>query len=304
MILNNLEEEIVVNTASAMFGIPGKEELRMGGIGKPRTLGIGWLIYGFVRASMPETVVEIGAGGSTACILWGLKHNEKGHLDTCDVFLSDLEDRAHYPQSYERDKAGESLNHNHAEVLRWLRKWQMEDICTIHHESSKDFVPRWNRPIDMVVVDGDHSLEFIKNDAQLLKHLRPGGYALFHDFLPGFYQIGKAILEWVHSSDEWSLIVEPSCLSMAIVQRRYSIDPKMTFAGWALSQSSNPNNVRTPFQFTDPRYFCVTPWAGDFYPDPETYSSFKPEGMALAEKIMAKERETGRIVEGLEEING
>lgn len=303
MICNNLEEEIVGNTASAMFGLPGKEELRMGApIGKPRTLGIGWLIYGFVRASIPETVVEIGTGGSTACILWGLKHNEKGHLHTCDVFLSDLQDSFYYPDSYEKDQHGKSLNHNHAEVIRWLKKWEMTDICTIHHESSKEFVPNWNSPIDMIVVDGNHTLEFLKNDVQLMKHLRPGGYALFHDFLPGFYQIGIPIMEWVKSSDEWSLIVEPNCLSMAIVQRKYSIDPEMSFMGWSLSQGWNRNNTRTPFQFTDPRRYCLRSWEGDFYPDYQTYADAKPAGMALAEKIMAKEKETGKIVESMEEI--
>ena len=299
---NNLEEEIVSKTASAMFGLPGKEELRMGPpIGKPRTLGIGWLIYGFVRASRPKMVVEIGAGGSSACILWGLKHNELGHLHTCDVFLSDDDDIIHYPEDYLRDESGKSLNHNHAEIIRFLWKWEMLDICTVHHKSSKDFVPAWSGgPIDMVVVDGDHTREFLENDLGLLRHLRPGGYALFHDFLPCFYEIGVPILDLVGGSDEWSLLVEPNNLSMAVLQRKYSIDTKMTYMSWVLSQTSNPNNVKTPFQFTDPRAYCVMPWNGSYYPlDFNEATKSKDAGVELANKIMAEEKATGKIVEVL-----
>jgi len=303
VIFNNLEEEIVNKTTSAMFGLPGKEELRMGHpIGKPRTLGIGWLLYAFTRVMLPETVVEIGCGGSSACVLWGLKHNEKGVLHTCDTWPSGNRDDLHYGENCEKNEKGEPLMHYHAEVIRFLRKWDMLDICKINHMSSKEFVPKWKDPIDMIVVDGDHSLSFLENDIQLLKYLRPGGYALFHDFLPSFYVIGKTITDWVESSDEWSLIVEPSHLSLAIIQRKYTMDEERVYMAWVLSQAENENNYKTPFQFTDPRAFCLKPWQGYIFQPSEENHLCKPAGVAMAEKILAREKETGIIVQDLKEI--
>ena len=302
MDFNNLEEEIVVNTASAMFGVPGKEDLRGGpeDVRKPRTLGIGWLLYAYVRASMPKTVVEIGTGGSTACLLWGIKHNEVGHLDTCDVFLSDDNDIDHYPVTYECDENGKSLNHNHAEVIRFLRKWQMEDICTIHHESSKDFVKKWDKPIDLLMIDGDHTTEFLENDIQLLKYIPPGGYALFHDFTACMYQVGITIREFLEKNENWSIIVEPNCLSLAVLQRKYSLNPRGHLIAWKLSRPENyPNNYHTPIHPTAPRECgLIKEWNGEIFPkDPAEFHKNQDLYFAEAEEIIKYEKETGKVVE-------
>jgi hypothetical protein len=300
---NQLEEEIVANEASAMFGVPGKEEYRMGsGFNSlPRTLGIGWILYGFVRAMRPKVIVEIGAGGSTACLLWGLRHNGLGYLHTCDVFLSDSLD----PYGKE-DGNGNVLNSNHAAVARMIEKWGMENICTVHHESSFDFIPRWKDPIDIVVIDGDHSVKGIENDIKLLSFLTPGGYAFFHDFTACTYEVGVAVRDWVARSDEWSLIVEPNCLSMAIIQRKFSLSPKHMFSATALAQVSNKNNIKTPFQLTDPKAAgAVIPWNGEWFPKTGVeFLKYQAEGNALAQKILEQETRTGKVVQRFEEIDG
>lgn len=302
MNFNNLEEEIVSMTASAMFGVPGKEALRGGNYGcrKPRTIGIGWLLYGLVRACRPETVVEIGTGGSTACILWGLKHNEMGHLHTCDVFLSDDDDSVHYPVTHERDANGKTLNHNHAEVIRWIRKWGMEDICTIHHESSKDFVQKWDQPLDFMMVDGDHKRDFVENDMQLLNYIKPGGYACFHDFIACLYEVGDPVRNFVNTHDDWSMIVEPNCLSLAVLQRKFTLDAKMMFVAGVLSHPSNPNNYMTPIHLTDPRNgFMVKPWEGHYFPQSGAdFHVHQEDGNRYAAWIMDYEKKTGRIFNG------
>ena len=307
---NQLEEEIVSMTGSAMFGLPGAEALRNGPpeIRKPRTLGIGWLIYGFTRAARPKTVVEIGTGGSSACILWGLKHNEKGHLHTCDVFASGDNDDVHAVNIggqivYEKNDDGSPMNHNKATVIRMIRKWGMENIVTIYHESSKDFVPRWDGPIDMVVVDGNHSKDFLENDIQLLNHLVPGGYALFHDFTACISEVGVTILDFVNSSDEWSLIVEPNCLSMAVLQRKWSLSPKECFTANYLATANNPNGMNTPFQMTDPRAVgAVKKWNGRCFPELTHFHDEQPAGEAIAKRIIEFEKLTGRTVEDLSEV--
>jgi hypothetical protein len=221
------------------------------------------------------------------------------------VFLSDDDDISHYPETYERDESGKTLNHNHAEIIRFMKKWEMTDICTIHHESSKDLVSKWDLPVDMVVVDGDHTKEFLENDAKLLNFLRPGGYAMFHDFLACLYEVGATLRDWVNASDEWSLMVEPSHLSMGIVQRKFYCHPKyMAMAGELAQGKRNPNYIKTPLQFTDPRACgCVTPWAGRWFPDTGTeWHSWQEEGQKLARKIVEHEAKTGRIVQDPKEV--
>ncbi len=306
-----LEQEIVSMTASAMFGVPGREDWRGGPaeIRKPRTLGIGWLLYAFVRASRPKMIVEIGTGGSTACILWGLKHNELGHIHTCDVFASGDTDDFHAVNIdgkvvYMKEADGQPMNHNKATVIRMIMKWGMENIITIHCESSKDFVPKWNGPIDMVVVDGNHAKDFLENDIQLLKHLVPGGYALFHDFTACVREVGETILNWVNSSNEWSLIVEPSCLSMAIIQRKWTLSLKECWTATYLASDKNPNGMNTPFQMTDPRYCgAIKEWKGEWFPPMEHLHDLQPEGIEIAKRIIEYEKRTGKTLEKMEDLS-
>ncbi len=307
---NDLEQEIVSMTASAMFGVPGREAWRGGPeeVRKPRTLGIGWLLYAFVRASRPKVVVEIGTGGSTACVLWGLKHNEMGHIHTCDVFASGDTDDNHAIRIgdeiiFEKNPDGSPMNHNKASVIRMIRKWGMEDLVTIHHESSKDFVPRWSEPIDMVVVDGNHAKDFLENDIQLLKHLVPGGYALFHDFTACVREVGETILDWVNASKEWSLIIEPSCLSMAIIQRKWTLAMKECWTAAYLASAANPNGMNTPFQMTDPRAVgAIKEWKGEWFPPMDHLHDSQPEGIEIAKKIIAWETKTGKTLERMEDL--
>ncbi len=307
-----LEQEIVSMTASAMFGVPGPEAWRGGPkeVRKPRTLGIGWLLYAFVRASRPKMVVEVGTGGSTACVLWALKHNEMGHIHTCDVFASgDTDDNHAWVEDekvvFYKEPDGQPMNHNKATVLRMILKWGMGDIVTIHHESSKDFVPRWSGPIDMVVVDGNHGKDFLENDIQLLKHLVPGGYALFHDFTACVREVGETILDWVNASNEWALIVEPSCLSMAIIQRKWTLSMKECWTAAYLASSANPNGMNTPFQMTDPRTVgAIKEWKGEWFPPMDHLHDSQPEGIEIAKKIIAWEQNTGKTLERMEDLFG
>ncbi len=304
MIFNSMEEEIVLRMGSAQFGLPGKEEDRNGPNAKPRTLGIGWILYGLVRAARPKTILEIGTGGSTACLLWGLKHNGIGHIHTCDVFASGETDDKHFLE-YLKEKNGEPMNHNKADVVRMIRKWEMENICTIYHESSMDLLPKWNIPVDMVVVDGDHRKKFLENDVKFMNFLKPGGYGMFHDFLACLWEVGGTLRDWVEQGNEWALIVEPNCLSMGIVQRKFSLNCKNALVAWYLTQECNPNGAKTPIQATDPKACgMIEKWDGEWFPrDGKEYHSQQPEAEIIANKIIEFEKNTGTIVQSMEEWN-
>jgi hypothetical protein len=300
---NDLEEEIINTTASAMFGLPGRESYRTGTHPKPRTLGIGWLLYAFVRAMRPKTILEIGSGGSTCCLLWGVRHNEMGHVYTCDPHPSGIPDEQHRPTDFEKDADGVTLNHHHAIMVRTIRKWGMDDIYTHYHEPSTTLLPRWDKPIDMLVVDGDHCKAALQNDIQFAKFIVPGGYGMFHDFTACVFEVGETITDMVGGSDEWSLIVEPNCLSMAIFQRKWSLSPKECWTAAFLASAENPNGMDTPFQMTDPRACgAVKKWNGRWFPEMNHFHDSQPEGIEVAKKVIDWEKRTGKTLENMEDL--
>jgi hypothetical protein len=51
-----------------------------------------------------------------------------------------------------------------------------------HIAYSQDVGPGWALPIDLLLIDGDHSEEGVRRDWDLFSpHVRPGGHAIFHD---------------------------------------------------------------------------------------------------------------------------
>lgn len=76
-------------------------------------------------------------------------------------------------------------------------------------QSSYVTLQTWTNPIDLVFVDGDHSLVGIWTDIGFTKHIRPGGYIAFHDCYdwedrerawrhrPDLIPVNKAVSEWV-----------------------------------------------------------------------------------------------------------
>lgn len=51
------------------------------------------------------------------------------------------------------------------------------------HTDAKMFCDIWNKPIDLLFIDGDHSYEGVQKDYLLWAlHVRPGGTILFHDY--------------------------------------------------------------------------------------------------------------------------
>lgn len=57
-----------------------------------------------------------------------------------------------------------------------------EDRVDVHRGSSLDVARAWNRPIDVLFVDGDHSYEGASTDLRAwLPFVRPGGWVALHD---------------------------------------------------------------------------------------------------------------------------
>lgn len=210
-ILNFVQQETEARSfiGSAMFGRKGTDDLRHKE-GK-RDLGLGWLLYAFARVVRPQVVLECGSGGSSFCILAALRDNGGGHLHTIDPF----------EWGPCRDSG---IREAHARFLEDLESFNFTDCVTFHHCKSKDFFFSWHLPIDLLVVDGDHSKEMVHKEWKYFgKHLRLGGYAFFHDPIALPEQIGS-LVDIIEKDNAFSCLVEPDYLGMIIAQRKFKLD--------------------------------------------------------------------------------
>jgi len=283
-----MEKHITSISGSGMFGPPGAEILRTPGP-KKRTLGVGWLLYGFARACIPECVLEVGAGGSSLCILNALRHNNSGHLYMVDPYETGLSDDVHRPNDFISDEKGKPINHHHATLLRMLRDNSFEDISTFYHMKSSEL--KWNLPIDMLVVDGDHTIEGIKNDwVNFSKFIRPGGYALFHDPIGCLHAAGHMLQENI--GDEFSMLIEPNNLGMAVIQRKFTVSSRMFWFAALLNKSYNEQSFTTPITIQNPRGIpgFLEEWKGRWIEEIKEFSKTRSETEIATEELIKSGR--------------
>ncbi|HDY68051.1 MAG TPA: class I SAM-dependent methyltransferase, partial [Candidatus Scalindua sp.] len=282
MVRNEMEERIVSVIGSAMFGPKGAEDLRIGPpeVRQPRTLGAGWLLYGFVRAVVPDIILEVGMGGSTFCMLPALRHNGKGHLHEISydpaMGKESFRENAAFedlPEYYHKD--GTPFTIHEANIFRQVKNDSFEDLITIQLGKSCEYGPLWDTPLDMLVVDSSHIKEDTLCELDLIKWLKPGGYAFFHDFTVCDYNVGYIVEEYVNAHEDLAMIVEPDYLSMAIIQRKYTFDADN---GHSMSgkesawyhPSTNPQAYSNEVQSTDGRKAeWIKPWTGRWIKEPE-----------------------------------
>jgi predicted O-methyltransferase YrrM len=139
-------------------------------------IAVGEFLYGLTRNVKPKLIVEIGCfiGFSTLHFAQALRENGRGRIISVDLFepqpdanLADPLEIAHYY----RDKSN------------------FEDIITYKKGHSvgiaKQIRPEIKEQIDLLFIDGDHSVKGIFADFNAYyNELKVGGYLLLHDINP------------------------------------------------------------------------------------------------------------------------
>jgi predicted O-methyltransferase YrrM len=85
-----------------------------------------------------------------------------------------------------------------------LRAAGVTDFVEARRQYSLDAAKDWTRPIRLLWIDGDHSLEGARGDFEsFLGHLQPGGIVAFHDALHEFEGPIRVFVEQVLRSDHF-----------------------------------------------------------------------------------------------------
>jgi predicted O-methyltransferase YrrM len=130
-----------------------------------------WLLYGLARSIKPKVCVETGsARGKSACTVGlALRRNGFGKLYAIDP---------HSTTSWNDAQSVDSF----AVINEHLRKAGVTDFVEIVRKTSVEAARGWDKKIDLIFIDGDHSYEGVKTDWELfLPHLSEFGVVVFHD---------------------------------------------------------------------------------------------------------------------------
>lgn len=119
--------------------------------------------------------VEIGPYyGRSSSVLGQIAMDRGDHLTCVDTF---------------------GLNYSAAFILPNLKDAGVHR-CTVMMMLSEIAAERFMRSIDLVLVDGNHRREWVEKDCNLwLPKLKVGGWALFHDYGPGWPGVMQAVDE-------------------------------------------------------------------------------------------------------------
>lgn len=141
-----------------------------------------WL-YDTARSLPPRSViVEIGSfkGRSTICLAYGCK-GKKGHVYAIDTFRGNDKD---FFREYSIDEFTANIN-----------RMKLSDIVTHLIGESAEIAQTWNKPINMLFIDGSHVYEDVLMDFNsFFPWVVKGGMVALHDVgngegFPGVYRV-------------------------------------------------------------------------------------------------------------------
>ena len=130
------------------------------------------LLHAIVRMARPATIVEIGSarGYSTCALALACAENRHGH-----VFAIDPHEQNEWTDV---GTGGETLEF----LTGRLRLYRLDNYATIIRKRSSDAADGWDGRIDLLFIDGDHTLEGVRRDFERFERwLGPESLVVFHD---------------------------------------------------------------------------------------------------------------------------
>lgn len=142
------------------------------------------------------TIVEIGSykGKSTVLLASVATHYGMGPVVAIDPHTSpSITDPKLAP-------GGSSFE----EFAGALRSAKLEEQVEVHRAFSRDVAQRWNRPIRLLWIDGDHTYHGAKEDFELFSpHLANSGIVAMHDALHAYEGPIRVFVEQILRSDRF-----------------------------------------------------------------------------------------------------
>ena len=129
-------------------------------------------LYGLVRAQRPNVIVEIGSarGRSTCALALACRLNGVGRVYAIDP---------HTINPWTEIGTGGSTE---AFLRERLRDYRLDEWCDVIVGTSADAAKTWSTQVDLLFVDGDHSLDGVRSDFELFRPwLAPNALVVFHD---------------------------------------------------------------------------------------------------------------------------
>jgi predicted O-methyltransferase YrrM len=132
----------------------------------------GRLLYAIARMTRPAVIAEIGSarGNSTCSLALACAENARGIVYAIDPHISN-----------EWTDVGTGGN-TYDFLQQRLKVYELDSCCSVIRKTSVEAAKTWDRTIDLLFIDGDHSLEGVSTDFELFgPWLNDGGMVIFHD---------------------------------------------------------------------------------------------------------------------------
>lgn len=164
-----------------------------------------------IAVSLPDehpVVVEIGSwlGKSSVILALGIRKKISACLYCIDPFDAGGDDRS--VVDYEKIKENITLPLKEVFVNN-MKTYGVYKYIEILKGHGYDFIKGWDRPIDFLFIDGDHSYEAVLQDYQLWsRFIKPGGYIVLDDVVIELREDcpigpGRVVRECLLNNPEW-----------------------------------------------------------------------------------------------------